>query len=433
MTQKLLLQQGAKYFCASIVMTYMLTQKHTDLSTFFLVGISYKKADATVRGRYAVSRENYLELFNQAPSLQVNEFFVLSTCNRTEIYGFAENAETLARLCCSQSSATAESFLSTGYVKNGIEAVEHLFSVAAGLDSQILGDYEIVGQIKCAARISKENGFIGAYLERLLNGVLAASKEVKTNTGLSGGTVSVSFAAIQSIRQQYPLLAEKRFLLIGTGKIGRSTTHNLVDYLGATKVTLMNRTETKAEELARELGVQFSSMQNLEEEVRKADIILTATNSNEPIILPSFFQDCGEKLIIDLSIPYNVDPASAQLAGITLVNVDGLAKLKDETLQKRVEEIPAALAIIHTHVKEFIEWHEMRRHVPVLKAVKSKLEQLNSSEWFREYNSTYSQPGKNKDRIQKAVNGLAVKMRTRDLRGCYYIEAMNDFIAAGVK
>ena len=433
MTQKLRLEKDAKYFCASTQMIHMLTQKHTDLSKFFLVGISYKKADATVRGHYAVSRDHYLQLFAEAKNYNIKEFFVLSTCNRTEIYGFADSADTLARFCCQHCEATTASFLEMAYIRNGVKAVEHLFEVAAGLDSQILGDYEIIGQIKTAVKISKENGFINAYLERMINGVLQASKEIKTSTGLSGGTVSVSFAAIQCIRNYAEKVSNKNFLLIGTGKIGRSTSKNLVDYLGAKNITLMNRTEQKAAELATELGIRFASTENIREEVRKADIILTATNSEQPVILSSFLENSGEKLIIDLSVPYNVEPSAAAIDGITLVNVDGLSKLKDETLHKREEEIPAALAIIRKHVNEFLEWHDMRRHVPVLKEVKSKLEQLNSSELFRSYTSTATVPGKNKEKIQRAVNGMAVKMRVRDLRGCYYIEAMNEFIAAGVK
>jgi glutamyl-tRNA reductase len=412
----------------------MQVQKHPDLNSFFVAGISYKKADASIRGKYAVSHDQNIELFKQAGQLNIAEFFVLSTCNRTEIYGFAENPESLAKLLCLSSPGSFESFLDIAYVKNGREAVEHLFHVAAGLDSQILGDYEIIGQIKKAAKLSKEYGFVNAYLERMLNGVLQASKEIKTSTALSGGTVSVSFAAIQCIRSYTADTASKKFLLIGTGKIGRSTTRNLVDYLGAKDITLVNRTAEKARVLATELGIRHAAIDELANEITKADIILTATTSDKPIIVASSLKAGKPVLIIDLSVPNNVDPACGLVDAVQLVNVDGLSRMKDDTLHKREEEIPAALSIIEQHVDEFYEWHSMRRHVPVLKAVKSKLEELYNSDMFPGYSApAIAAPSKSRERIQRALNGMAVKMRERELHGCCYIETMNEFIGAAFK
>jgi glutamyl-tRNA reductase len=133
--------------------------------------------------------------------------------------------------------------------------VNHVFEVGAGLDSQIFGDYEIVGQIKLAVKFAKERGFVGAFTERLINCVLQASKSIKNQTELSGGTVSVSFAAVQYIREQVTDL-HQTILLLGVGKIGRNTCKNLVDYLGTKNITLINRSPEKAEELAIELGLR---------------------------------------------------------------------------------------------------------------------------------------------------------------------------------
>lgn len=194
-----------------------------DITNFFIAGINYKKTDALLRGEYAINNEQYASLLEQAKLVGLNELFVISTCNRTEIYGFTDSAETLMQLLCSQTQGSLETFSQIAYIKKGIEAIEHLFEVGAGLDSQILGDYEIVGQLKQAVKFSKERGFIGAYMERLINGVLQTSKEIRTKTELSGGTVSVSFAAIQYIKEKISHISKKRILLIGTGKIGRNT------------------------------------------------------------------------------------------------------------------------------------------------------------------------------------------------------------------
>src|SRR5215216_1578663 len=232
---------------------------HKNISNFFITGINYKKSDACTRGQYAISNEQYSSLLNEAAKLGLNELFVLSTCNRTEIYGFAQNIQQLIHLLCSQTQGCIATFKNLAYIKSGEKAVEHLFQVAAGLDSQILGDYEIVGQIKLAAKFSKEHGFIGAFTERLVNSVLQSSKLIKNNTELSGGTVSVSFAAVQYIRNRVTDFSTKNILLLGVGKIGRNTCKNLVDYLENKNITLINRTEEKATALALELSLRSAS------------------------------------------------------------------------------------------------------------------------------------------------------------------------------
>ncbi len=412
----------------------MFSQRPTDISKFFLAGINYRKADASVRGLFAINNEQYSRLFTLAPLHHVKEFFVVSTCNRTEIYGLAEDALTLSRLLCTQTEGSIDQFCEMAYVKKGVEAVEHFFNVAAGLDSQILGDYEIIGQIKAAVKLAKEADFINVFTERLVNSVLQSSKNIKTNTELSGGTVSVSFAAVQYIKEKVPHFTDKKIVLLGTGKIGRNTCKNLVDYLGTKNITLINRSEEKAAELARELGLKFVNVNELAEQVSSADIILVATNSDVPVILKSQVANRGDKLIIDLSVPYNVEVEVQQLPSITLINVDELSKIKDETLQHREAEVPKAKLIIAKHMAEFIEWQLMRRHVPVLKAVRTKLEQLNHFDLFISYSSKYSSSTiykSEEERIQKVINGMAVKMKKHNRQGCSYIEAINEYIATG--
>src|SRR5205085_196967 len=148
------------------------------------------------------------------------------------------------------------------------------------------------------------------------------------------------------------------------------------------------------------------------------DIIIVATNAPSPTILAKDIKGYGNKVLIDLSIPYNVEPEVTELPGVMLVNVDELSKLKDKTLHKRKAEVPKAEKIIAEHIKDFIEWHEMRKHVPVLKAVKNKLQELDLNP--------------DQERIQKVINGMAVKMRKHNQRGCHYIEAINEFMAPAV-
>ncbi|HSB92473.1 MAG TPA: glutamyl-tRNA reductase, partial [Flavitalea sp.] len=284
-----------------------------EISRFWVAGINYKKTDAAVRGQFAINEEQYSRVLNLAKKAGLQEVFVLSTCNRTEIYGLTPEVSILVDLLCSETQGEAETFRKLAYLKQGHAAINHLFDVGAGLDSQILGDYEIVGQIKNAVKFSRNEGCIGCFIERLVNGVLQASKNVKNQTSLSGGTVSVSFAAVQYIRENISNVASKRILLIGVGKIGRNTCKNLVDYLETTNIILINRTTDKAIELANELGIHYAPYSELSANIRSADIILVATNSTEPVVLRADLEGFEPKLIIDLSIPYNVEQSAWDL------------------------------------------------------------------------------------------------------------------------
>jgi glutamyl-tRNA reductase len=407
--------------------------KTADISRFFVAGINYKKTDASIRGQFAISNEQYEKILTLAPSYNLNELFILSTCNRTEIYGFAENASQLIQLLCTQTIGNSATFTELAYIKNGLAAIDHLFEVSAGLDSQILGDYEIVGQIKQAVRIAREHNFIGAFIERLVNCVLQSSKSIKNQTALSGGTVSVSFAAIQFIKEKIQDVARKKILLVGVGKIGRNTCRNIIDYLDTRDITLINRTEEKAAELAGEMGVQYASPEHTQAYVDSSDIIIVATNAEQPVLLRSHLENKGEKLIIDLSIPCNVEKSAGDLTGITLVNVDELSKLKDETLQKREAEVPKAKAIIAEHISEFMEWQEMRKYVPVLRAAKSKLKEIHTCPAFTRISGESFPPSIHTDQqIQRIINGMATKMRQHNQGGCHYIEAINEYIAVPV-
>lgn len=395
---------------------------------FFIAGINYKKTDAAVRGNYAINPEQYAIILQRAKTRGVKELFVLSTCNRTEIYGIAPDANTLIDLLCAVTIGSKTDFVQRCYIKQDEEALQHIFSVGAGLDSQILGDYEIVGQMKLAIKFAKEKGMIGSFIERLFNTVLQSSKQIKNETALSGGTISVSFAAIQFIRQQLTETADKKIVLLGTGKIGRNTCKNLVDYLDTKNITLINRTAEKATELATSLQLQSADWNQLEHELDQADIIIVATNAEQPVVTLKNLNVNRKKILIDLSIPHNIDPSLAQLDNVVLANVDDLSKINDQTLQKRKAEVPKAMTIIRKHMNEFAVWNHQRRHVPILKAVKQKLHDMHSCGLF--LTSRRASEDINTEAIQKVVNNVAVKMRNRHQPGCYYIEAINDFMTS---
>lgn len=392
------------------------------ISDFYIVGINHRNTDAGTRGNFAVNAEQYNKLLDVAKRNDIDEFFVLSTCNRTEIYGIASSAKHLASFLCSETSGNFETFSLHAYYKQGKAAIEHLLHVSAGLDSQILGDYEIISQIKQSVQTAKEKNCIGLFTEKLFNNTLQSSRSIRSNTRLSSGSVSVSFAAVQYIRQHFPDTSNQKILLIGTGKIGRNTCKNIFSVLGTQNITLVNRTNEKAMALAAEMNLQYSPYAELEERAREADVILVATNAAEPTLLQRHIQGSGKKLVIDLSIPYNVEASVTELEEVSLVNVDELSKVADETLQNRMAEVPKAKQIIDEHVAEFKNWYIMRQHVPVIKAVKNTLETLQQAHIHE------SVPMQSDDKIQKVLNNMATQMRQKNQGGCNFILAINDFM-----
>ncbi|MBS1921221.1 MAG: glutamyl-tRNA reductase [Bacteroidetes bacterium] len=422
----------------------MFSVNSRNFTNFIVAGINYRKADTGLRGQFSINNDQYSRILEKANGKGLSELFIISTCNRTEIYGFSENANQLIELLCSETIGDALLFNQIAYIKKGAAAIEQLFKVGAGLDSQILGDYEIIGQIKAAVKFSKEKGFVGTFSERLVNSVLQSSKAIKNETELSGGIVSVSFAAVQYILKYIPAIADKKILIVGTGKMGRSACKNIVDYLRTKNITLVNRSSEKAVSLAEEMGLAHASLQNISLHLSGSDIIIVATNAAQPAILSSHFNGNKKKWIIDLTVPSNVEASVKDLPNISLINIDELSKLKDETLAKREAEIPKAKQIIAEHIFDFTEWYEMRKYAPVLKAVKTKLKEIQSDPLFipaRLHHSGRSLYAKSKDtsadqKIQRVINGMASKMKVQNQdacpsvrRGCFYIEAINEFIA----
>ncbi len=403
--------------------------KPIDIAHFFAIGINYKKADAGTRGQFAICNEGYQHILELAPAYNIDSLFVLSTCNRTEIYGFAPNPGLLIDLLCTETRGDRETFTELAYSKKGTRAVEHLFNVGAGLDSQILGDYEITGQLKQAVKLSKAQGMLNSFLERLVNNVLQSSKTVKNETKLSGGTISVSFAAIQYIKSHDEINHATKILLVGTGKIGRNTCKNLVDYLKTSNITLINRSEDKATQLAAELGLKCAPLCDLDDHIKTSDIILVASNACEPVVLASQLVNCGKKLIVDLSVPYNVEESASTLPNITLINVDMLSKLNDETLKAREAEKPKAKEIIATQMDGFIDWYMMSKNAPALNAIKTTLSKIYQQQETGLYRNSVRTLNVDEKKIQCVVKIAANKMRRENLQGCYYLEAINEFMA----
>ncbi|MBP8156772.1 MAG: glutamyl-tRNA reductase [Flavobacterium sp.] len=351
--------------------------KHT---SFYAVGLSYKKADAEIRGKFSLDAKAKSTLLMQAEAEGIEALIVTSTCNRTEIYGFANHPYELIKLLCENSQGSVPEFQEVAYIYKNQEAINHMFRVGTGLDSQILGDFEIISQIKSAFVESKSNGLVNAFLERLVNSVIQASKKIKTDTDISTGATSVSFASVQYIIKNVEDIANKNILLFGTGKIGRNTCENLVKHTKHEQITLINRTKDKAEKLAQKLDLVVKDYADLQLELQKADVVVVATGAQNPTIDKTILNLKKPLLILDLSIPKNVNENVKEVDGVTLIHLDHLSQITDETLENRKLHIPAAEAIIEEIKEEFMAWAKNRKFAPTIQALKEKLNSIKEGE-----------------------------------------------------
>lgn len=347
---------------------------------FYAVGLSYRKADAEIRGAFSLDAQAKTRLLEQAKAEGISALLVISTCNRTELYGYADHPFQLIKLLCDNSRGTIDAFERVAYVYKNNEAVSHLFRVGTGLDSQILGDFEIISQIKNGFVESRNFGLTNAFMERLCNAVIQASKRIKTETGISSGATSVSFAAVQYIIRNVADVKSKNILLLGTGKIGRNTCENLVKHTKNDHITLINRTKDKAEKLAGKLNLVVKDYSELHLELQKADILVVATGAQNPTVDKAVLNLKKPLLVLDLSIPKNVHENVLELPEVTLVHMDQLSQMTDDTLENRRKSIPAAEAIIEDVKAEFFTWSKSRKFAPTIHALKEKLNQIKSSE-----------------------------------------------------
>ncbi|MDB2426255.1 glutamyl-tRNA reductase [Flavobacteriaceae bacterium] len=379
---------------------------------FYVVGISHKKADAQLRGKFSLDNESKTKLLQQAKSIGIDSLVATSTCNRTEIYGFVRHPFELIKLLCDITEGNVQDFQSAAYTYKSSDAIHHMFRVGAGLDSQILGDFEIISQLKLSAKISKKHGVLNAFLERLINAVIQASKRIKTETKLSSGATSVSFASVQYIKKTIQDISSKNILLFGTGKIGRNTCENLIKHTKNKHLTLINRTRDKADKIAGKFKVLVKDYSQLQEEIGKSDVLIVATGAQNPTVDKYLIQNENPLLILDLSIPKNVNENVTELPMVSLVHLDRLSQMTDETLETRKQFIPVAETIIAEIKTDFESWVDNRKFAPTIKALKEKLEIFANAEVesqrkkINEFNETQAEMISAKI-VQKITNHFA--------------------------
>lgn len=353
------------------------------IQDFTAIGINHWDAPVELREKFSLSREGILLMLDGARREGINSIFVVSTCNRTEVFAQGATTRELIRLLTSYSNGNLDEFHKYGFEREGQRAAEHLFKVATGLDSQILGDLQIVKQVKEGYELSAAEDMISGEMHRLMQHVFRAHKRSRNETSLGHGAATVAYAAVQFAKRTFDNLANKNILLVGTGKIGKVTCKNLIN-LGASKLTLINRTRDKAEFVAGRYNLDVVDMDQLPQQIADADLVIVATGAEEPVIRPQHMQASMEsprfKVMLDLSVPRNIDPNVATLDFVDVANMDMLGDVTDEAYQKREKEVPLVKNIIEQEFSDYKLWLNEQRVVPTIKALTNKFETIREDE-----------------------------------------------------
>jgi glutamyl-tRNA reductase len=371
------------------------TKSHFTQS-FKVLGINHKTATLEIREKFSLNEPFIQEIYQSSPNL-----FILNTCNRSEIYGTFD-LQNVKKLWMEATPFSENSYNKYFYLMNGQEALRHLFTVACGLDSRIIGDFEISGQLRKSISKANKHHSIDPITDRLSQFVFSAIKRTRSETNLSSGAASIGYAAVQYAKQNVDSLKDKKILLYGTGKIGSVTCSNLLKHTNSDQMVLINRTKERAEELGKKYHIEVKSLSQLDEEIKKADIIIVATGAGEPTITKKQFENLGiqqPKIIIDLSVPRNVESKVKDIPGVQIAHVDHLSELQCEAMTKRKASIPKAMMIINDQLQEFNSWLSTRHLAPTFSAIKEELEALRQSELSYHKNKLNQTDSANLDQI----------------------------------
>ncbi len=356
---------------------------------FAVVGVSHWFAPLEVRERFALNADAVEALLREAQSMGVDSLMAVSTCNRTELFLHGDRTEVAIGLLVKHSTGTRNEFAKHGFIKRGEDALRHLFRVAVGLDAQILGDLQIIQQVKQAYETACQFGHLDAVMHRTLQSVFRAHKRSRTETDLGTGAASTAYAAVQASRAALGTLEGRRVLLVGTGEVGKVTCLNL-HRSGVADITLVNRTRDRAMSLAAKVAVNIADWDALDAEIAAADLIIVATGADHPVITPDRVDASkGPKVFMDLAVPRNVDPAIEQLDGIRIINMDMLNDRLDATYQERAAQVPRVEAIIEEEIADLRDWMHEQRVVPTIKALTARLDAIRAEELDR-YRSKFS-------------------------------------------
>lgn len=357
-------------------------------SWFQVVSLTYRKAPLTVREKIALSEDEAKSFMLKVKDFfDVSDLLVVSTCNRTEVYVNSSQSlttELIKLLLIFKGISDSEEYLPYFEIfENSEDTIRHLFEVATGLHSQVVGDMQVPNQIKRAYQASADAQLAGPFLHRLMHTIFYANKRVALETEFRDGAASVSYAASDLALS---LVHQPKILIVGLGEIGQDVCKNLVAR-GLTTIQITNRTRKRTEEVAGELGCEVVEWEDLDKAMAKSDIVISSITRSEPLFTKERVAELGNlvsyKYFLDLSVPRSVEPTVEELNGIVLYDIDSIRSRTDEALQRRIAAVPAVRAIIESAMVEFNDWSKEMIVSPTINKLKAALEQIRREELSR--------------------------------------------------
>jgi glutamyl-tRNA reductase len=384
----------------------------------FAVGLSHRSAPVELRESVDFSRGGTAEALAALAARGISrELVILSTCNRAEIYAVAgpEAPDAIGRFFAEYHQMPLARLSEHLYVRRGADAARHLFRVAAGLDSLVVGEPQILGQVKAAYAVASDSGYTAAVTNRLFHCAFGVGKRVRSETGLAEGAVSVSYAAIALARKIFGTLGGLHVVILGAGGMAKLTAQHLKAH-DVRQITIASRTLSAAETLARELDGRAVAWANMFDAIGQADIIITATGAVDPVLTRSALQEVMQPrrqrplFIIDIALPRDVEASVGDLEQVFLYNIDDLQGIVKENLARRSSELDRAETIVTEEVDRFTAWLQSRDIIPTVVALRERFDAIRRSELARLEPKLAGLPPEARERVEDVTRLIVEKL-----------------------
>lgn len=396
---------------------------------FKALTLSYKNAPIAVREAVALNEiacKNLLDKIREFTDAQ--DVLVLSTCNRTEVYYASEQdlSRELIKLIAIEKGFIATKNFAPYFVSITQHelAVQHLFNVALGLESQVVGDMQIMNQVKRAYQWAADVNMAGPYLHRLMHTIFAANKQVVNQTAFRDGAASVSYATVELVEELTKGMDNPRVLMIGVGEIGADVCDNF-QKSSVKNITIANRTHHKALELAQQTGATAVYWENVWQEMQQADVVISSVPGDCFFISKSTFENQqakAPKFFIDLSMPRSIDAALEELEGVRVLNIDNIRNHATAALEMRLASVPAVKQLVADNMADFMTWTKEMAMSPALQQFKSRLEEIRQQELARYFKNMgeaerAAVEAVTQSMLNKIVKLPAIELKAACLRG----------------
>jgi glutamyl-tRNA reductase len=380
---------------------------------FKAFSLSYKSAPLIIREALTLTEGEIKDFSLKIKDLfGIQECLVVSTCNRTEVYYTSENDITtdLIKALLTQKGIidTETYFVHFQQFNLQEEAVKHLFRVATGLESKVVGDLQIPNQIKLSYQISADLNMAGPFLHRLMHTIFFSNKRVAQETSFRDGAASTSYAAVALTEELTQNINTPKVLILGLGEIGIDVCKNMAEK--PFEITVLNRTKAKAEKIAKGHNFRVADFENFEEEIKRADVVISSIMIDKPLITKELINKIGIltfKYFIDLSVPRSVEDNVEDISGALVYNIDSLRERADEALRIRMASIPDVERIIEEAIVGFDDWSKEMVVSPTINKLKNALEQIRKEEISRHLKNLSTEEA---ERIEKITMGIVQKI-----------------------